>query len=137
MKHLILTISLILGATAVSAEEYWACDGFTSARNSGGERFDPFLMKGKRTVGYAFKGSTGSRLTIRYVASNEGLKYDIYIGDTVESYGEVYDDNMKSAYYIKPQGDGSIFFYDIAYDSYLKDKFNGGILAFVTKCYKQ
>ena len=94
-------------------------------------------MKGERTVGYAFKGITGSRLTIRYVASNEGLKYDIYVGDTVELYGEVSDDNMKSAYYIKPQDDGSILFYDIAYDSYLKDKFNGGILAFVTKCSKQ
>lgn len=136
--RIILTALLTLTlATQVVAEEYWACDGFTSARGSGAERFDPFLMKGERTVGYAFKGITGSPRTIKYVASNEGINYDIYIGHTQEINGKVYDENMKNVFYIKAQDDGTTLFYSIKYDGYLKDKFNGGILAFVTKCSKQ
>ena len=138
MKHItIITALMITFATQAVAEEYWACDGFTSARGSGAERFDPFIMKGEKTIGYAFKGISGSGLTIKYVASNEGKNYDIYVGDTKEIYGKVYDESMKKVYYIKPQDDGTVRFYSIDYDNYLKDKFHGGILAFVTKCSKQ
>ena len=137
MRIILIALLTLTVASQVVAEEYWACDGFTSARGSGAERFDPFLMKGNEKTGYAFKGITGSPKTIKYVASNEGKNYNIYIGHTKEIYGKIYDDNMKNVFYMKPQDDGTILFYSIDYDSYLKDTFNGGILAFVTKCSQQ
>ena len=137
MKKLLL-IFLILFTTQAVAEEYWACDGFNSARSTSKKgSFSPFLMKGDR-YSYTFKGITGSKKIIKFVKNNEFSGYDLYITDMVEDFsGEFINARNAEPWIIKPQKDGTILFYNIGYDHFLKESFNGGMLAFITKCAKQ
>jgi hypothetical protein len=137
MKKLLL-IFLTLFMTQAVAEEYWACDGFNSARSTSKKgSFSPFLMKGDRHS-YTFKGITGRKKIIKFVKNNEFIGYDLYVTDKVENFSDEFI-NARNAdpWIIKPQKDGTIIFYMIGYDHFLKETFNGGIIAFITKCAKQ
>jgi hypothetical protein len=137
MKKLLL-IFLTLFTTQAVAEEYWACDGFNSARSTSKKgSFAPFLMKGDK-YSYTFKGITGLKKTIKFVKNNNFSGYDLYATDKVENFsGELINAKNADPWIIKPQKDGTILFYKIGYDHVLKETFNGGILAFITKCAKQ
>ena len=76
--------------------------------------------------------------TIKFVKNNDFSGYDLYVTDKVENFsGELINASNADPWIIKPQKDGTILFYSIGYDHVLKETFNGGILAFITKCAKQ
>ena len=81
MKQVLLIISLILGATAVSADERetWLCDGFLYTDKSKG---NPFIMygDGKRYEWKDVRNDFELEFEIEYVAQGNSGSFDIYVG---------------------------------------------------------
>ena len=95
MKYILLTISLIFGATAVSAaeSETWLCDGF-KATNDGSSYLGPFIMYGNQKK-YEWKHTGYWNTKLNFVGKNMTDNFDIYVG--FNSGGE---DKFEKAYYI-------------------------------------
>ena len=102
MKHLILTISLILGATAASADERetWLCDGFKSTGDSSPAE-GPFIMYGEYRKQYEWKfPKYDLHDKLEFVGENWVSSFDIYIGRMNDK------DNFAHAYYFKKHLEG-------------------------------
>ena len=95
MKHLILTISLIFGATAVSAaeRETWLCDGF-KATSDGSSYLGPFIMYGTQKS-YEWKHRNYWSTKLNFVGQNLLSNFDIYVGFNSDE-----KDKYEYAYYI-------------------------------------
>ena len=103
MKHILLTISLILGATTVvsaAERETWLCDAFR-ATSDNSTFMGPFILYGDRNrYEYRYPQMDWNYvLTFAGQGMNLEASYDIYIG--------VSNNNLKaaSAYYIKNHKD--------------------------------
>ena len=99
MKHILLTITLILGSTAVSAaeRETWLCDGFKST-GDGPSVYGPFIMYGEFRKRYEWKHVKHDiHEKLEFVGQNWVSNFDIYIGHNVNNPS----DNYAHAYYFK------------------------------------
>lgn len=105
MKHILLTLSLILGATTVGAaeRETWLCDGFKST-GDGSSVYGPFIMYGEFRKRYEWKHvKLGIHEKLEFVGQNWTSIFDIYIGHNVNNP----DDKYAHAYYFKKYLKGS------------------------------
>ena len=105
MRHILLTISLIFGATAVSAaeRETWLCNGFKST-GDGSSVYGPFIMYGEFRKRYEWKHvKLGIHEKLEFVGQNWTSNFDIYIGHNVNNP----DDKYAHAYYFKKYIKGS------------------------------
>ena len=100
MKYILLTISLIFGATAVSAaeRETWLCTGF-KASSDGTSLLGPFIMYGnQKKYEWEHKGYWGTKLN--FVGKNMMDNFDIYVG-----FHTGQQNKYEMAYYIMRNSD--------------------------------
>ena len=78
MKHILLTITLIFGATSVNAaeRETWLCDGFLYTDKSKG---NPFIMYGDGKRYEWTDVENDHEYEIEYVGKGWGPNHDLYI----------------------------------------------------------
>ena len=96
MKHILLTITLIFGATFVNAAEHetWLCDGYRST-GDGSTYLGPFIMYGDKKR-YEYKhAETGWINVLSFVGENLVGRFTIYIGVMND------DPKQSSSYYFQ------------------------------------